>query len=73
MNGLRANFSLRQNEKMTELLRGPEPKTRKEKDLWNLRYLRYSIKYGSFNFRNGMISTLDRMIKMLEKQEDLEC
>lgn len=60
-------FDKKQNEKMTELLYGPEPETQMEKDIFNLKYMRYSIKYGSKQFRWGMISTLDRAIKMMER------
>ena len=61
-------FNNKQLAKQSELLVGPEPKTKKEKDIWNLKYLRYSIKYGSFDYRSGMIATLDRTIKMLEAE-----
>ena len=59
-------FDRKQLEKQFKLIVGPEPKTRREKDIWNLKYLRYSIKYGSFNYRSGMIATLDRAINKLE-------
>lgn len=59
-------FDQKQLAKQSELLNEPEPKTEKEKDIWNLKYLRYSIMYGSFDYRNGMIKTLDRAIKKLE-------
>lgn len=63
-------FDRKQLEKQSELIVGPEPKTQKEKDIWNLKYLRYSIKYGSINYRSGMIATLDRAIKRLEAEKD---
>ena len=63
-------FDRKQLEKQSELLVGPEPKTQREKDIWNLKHLRYSIKYGSFNYRSGMIATLDRAIKKLEAEKD---
>lgn len=63
-------FNNKQLVKQSELLVGPEPKTQKEKDIWNLKYLRYSIKYGSFDYRNGMIATLDRAIKRLEAEKN---
>lgn len=64
------DFDRKQFQKQLELINSPEPKTKKEKDIWNLKYLRYSIKYGSFNYRSGMIATLDRMIKELEAREN---
>ena len=63
-------FNNKQLVKQSELLVGPEPKTQKEKDIWNLKYLRYSIKYGSFDYRSGMIATLDRAIKRLEAEKN---
>lgn len=65
----RIDFDRKQVEKQGELLKGPEPKTQKEKDLFNLKWLRYSIRYGSLNYRSGMISTLDRAIKRLEEEK----
>lgn len=64
------DFNMKQLEKATELLKSPKPKTQKEKDIWNLKYMRYSIKFGSWNYRSGMIATLDRAIKRLENEED---
>lgn len=63
-------FNQKQFEKFNELLRYPKPKTQKEKDIWNLKYMRYSIKFGSLNYRNGMIATLDRAIKRLEDEDN---
>lgn len=63
-------FDRKQWQKQSELLNGPEPKTQKEKDIWNLKYLQYSIKYGSFDYQGGMIATLDRAIKRLEAEKD---
>ena len=62
-------FDQRQFKKQTELLEGAEPKTQKEKDLWNLKWMRYSIHHGSPYYRMGMISTLDRTIKRLEEDD----
>lgn len=63
-------FDNKQLVKQSELLVGPEPKNQREKDIRNLKYLRYSIKYGSFNYRSGMIATLDRAIKRLEAEKN---
>ncbi len=60
-------FDKKQLENMNELLYGPQPKSQKEKDIYNLKYMRYSIKSGSSYYRWGMISTLDRAIKRLEE------
>lgn len=65
-------FDNKQLVKQSELIVGTEPKTQREKDIWNLKYLRYSIKYGSFNYRSGMIATLDRAIKKLEAEKELK-
>lgn len=62
-------FNNKQLSKMTELLYSPKPKTQKEKDIWNLKFARYSIRFGSFNYRIGMIKTLDRAIKRLEEDK----
>lgn len=66
----RIEFNKKQLEKLTELLRGPKPKTQKEKDILNLKCMRYDIKFGSWAYRNGMIATLDRAIKKLEEEKD---
>lgn len=66
----RIEFNNKQLVKQSELLVGPEPKTQREKDIWNLKYLRYSIKYGSIQYRSGMIASLDRAIKKLEAEKD---
>lgn len=68
---MRKEFDKKQSERMTELLYdAPEPKTQREKDIYNLKYMRYSIKFGSSYYRWGMIATLDRVIKKLEDEED---
>lgn len=64
-------FDKKQNEKRSELIDKifdkSEPETQLEKDIFNLKYMRYSIRYGSWEFRRGMIKTLDRAIKMMER------
>lgn len=62
-------FNRKQLDKRGKLLVGPEPKTQEEKDIWNLKYMRYGIGFGSFYYRSGMIATLDRAINALEKGE----
>lgn len=62
-------FNRKQTDNQIALLRGPEPTNQDEKDIWNLKYLRCSIRCGSFNFRSGMIATLDRAIKELENKK----
>lgn len=62
-------FDNRQYEKQNSLLCSPPPVTQKEKDIWNLKFLRYSILYGSFDYNAGMIGTLDRAIKRLERSK----
>lgn len=52
---------------MNELLYGPDPETQLEKDIYNIKYIRYSIRYGSKYFRWGMVKTLDRVIEMMER------
>lgn len=63
-------FNQKQMKKQSELIHGSQPKTQREKDIWNLKYARYSIKYGSYFYRRGMISSLDRAIKKLEETND---
>lgn len=64
-------FNRKQVEKQNELLWGPAPITREERDIWNLKYLRYSIRHGSRSYIMGMIATLDRVIKKLESEKDV--
>lgn len=58
---------------MKDIKRGIEiqaekPLTVREKDWFNLRYDRTCIRYGSRSYRRGLISSLDRAIKRLEKE-----
>ena len=63
-------FNRKQLEKQIELSKGPQPTTEREKDIYNLKELRYSIRFGSFYYRSGMMATLDRVIKKLENEND---
>lgn len=60
------NFNMSQLEKLGELMNEAEPSTQLEKDIRNLKVMCYSIKYGSLEYRMGMVSTLRRSIKILE-------
>lgn len=65
-------FNKKQLTQLSNLCKEDKPRNQKEKDLWNLRYLRYSVLCGSFEYRVGVIATLDRMIQKLEEEnEDL--
>lgn len=66
----RAEFNKKQLDSMNALIHGPEPKTQIEKDIFNLKYIRYSIGYASCWYRWGIIATLDRVIKNLEVIKD---
>lgn len=60
-------FNKRQLQKSIALLLEEEPKTQRERDIFNLKQIRYSIRHGSDWYRYGVIASLDRVIKMLEK------
>lgn len=49
-------------------IQAEKPLTVREKDWFNLRYDRTGIRYGSRSYRSGLISSLDRAIKRLEKE-----
>lgn len=49
-------------------IQAERPLTVREKDWFNLRYDRGSIRCGSRSYRSGLISSLDRAIKRLEKE-----
>ena len=59
-------FEAGQLHNAVELLRGPEPTTQRERDLFNLKYLLYSVEYDSYEYRNGFMATLQRCIDYLE-------
>lgn len=65
-------FKMKQLENMNELLKQPKPKTQIEKDIFNLKFVRYGIRHGSIQFRSGVISSLDRAIKLLEQEKDTQ-
>lgn len=60
-------FNRKQCQNSIALLLEEKPKTQRERDIFNLKQIRYSIKYGSSWYRYGVISSLDRAIEMLEK------
>lgn len=49
-------------------IQAERPLTVREKDWFNLRYDRGSIRCGLRSYRSGLISSLDRAIKRLEKE-----
>lgn len=61
------DFDKRQLKLQRELLK-ETPSTQIEKDIWNLKWIRYSIKHGSFAYQHGFIKTLDRAIGKLEAE-----
>lgn len=69
MNELDVKFAFEADQlhNAVELLWGPEPTTQRERDLFNLKYLLYSIEYGSYEYRNGVMGTLQRCIDHLEE------
>lgn len=62
-------FDMNQLDKQYELAK-ETPTTEIEKDIWKLKYLRYGIRCGSFQYRRGFIKTLDRAIARLEAEND---
>lgn len=66
------DFDRKQLDKQIELLKQPEPETQLEKDIYNLKYIRYSIRHGSRWYRYGFIRSLDRAIKLMEKEKEKE-
>ena len=65
----RENFNRRQVENLRNLFKEPHPENQIEKDIQNLRYMCYSIRYGSFEYRTGCVSTLRRAIKLLQSSQ----
>lgn len=70
MNG--KEFNHKQTMNMKSLLLEPCPETTEEKDIFNLKYLRYSIRAYSWEYRMGFIASLDRAINKLEKEKENE-
>lgn len=68
------DFNNKQLEMQTKDLRraikiqAEQPLIVREKDWFNLRYDRTCIRHGSCSFRSGLISSLDRAIKRLERE-----
>ncbi|GHU74682.1 hypothetical protein FACS1894188_03670 [Clostridia bacterium] len=69
----RIEFERRNSDELSRLLREHIEKkengkmTESEQDIYNLKYMRYSIGHGSRYFRYGYIATLDRAIARIEK------
>lgn len=65
-------FDMQQLKKQEELLQQyySKSQTQIDKDIFNLKYIRYGIKFGSILFRSGAIKSLDRAIKLLEKEKE---
>ena len=66
-------FNLKQSDKYREILKehmalDGRTLSQEEKDLFNLKCLRYRVKYGSIDFRSGVIATLVRAISRLEEE-----
>jgi len=54
--------------KLLDSMNKGEIKTQKEKDIWNLKYTLFSINKGSFAYNFGVVKTLRRIIKKLERE-----
>lgn len=62
------NYEMKNLKKRQELLKNV-PTERHERDIWNMKYLLASIICDSRFFRLGMVSSLRRVIKILEKSK----
>lgn len=51
-------FNKRQLQKSIALLLEEEPKTQRERDIFNLKQIRYSIRHGNDWYRYGVIASL---------------
>ena len=60
----------RRNITLTDQLLREEPKTERGRDIWNLKYILFTIQKDSRLYRMGCVSTLRRTIKKLEKEEN---
>ena len=64
-------FNQKQSEKLSKLIKefySKENHTVIEEDLFNLKYIEYNIRYGSLYYRHGILKTLRKVIKNLEKE-----
>ena len=69
----RREISINGRQPLRNLFQEPYPENQIEKDIRNLKYMCYSIRYGGFEYRMGFVSTLRRAIKLLESsQPDLK-
>lgn len=62
-------FDMKQTEKQLFLVQNEwveKDAPQNKRDLFNLKLMRCSIKYGSLFYRIGCISTLDRIINQIE-------
>ena len=65
-------FNKKQLHQLSKLCKEGKHGSQLDKDLWNLRYLRYSVLFGSFEYQSGIIATLDRAIRKLEEEKKNE-
>ena len=65
-------FNVKQLNRLSALCKEGKHGSQLDKDLWNLRYLRYSVLFGSFEYQSGIIATLDRAIRKLEEEKKNE-
>lgn len=66
-------WTLKQLKRQETLLKAEwdnPPKTQREKDIFNLKYMMYNIGYGSLCYRMGCYGSLKRAVKLLEKENE---
>lgn len=64
-------FNQKQSENLSKLIKefySKENHTVIEEDLFNLKYIEYNIRYGSLYYRHGILKTLRKVIKNIEKE-----